>query len=429
MIYIPSMKTETRAMPIQPLADASFLYLPLQKYGGSVPVPVIKVGDAIKKYQLIAKSPENSFSSNIHSPVSGVIHQIKELPQADGSSALTIIVENDFENKELVFDETDWKTYSPPQIVEVIERAGVVGEGGAQFPTAIKYRIDGAQIDTFIINGVECEPYLTADYALMSERASELFEGIVILNKVLQATDIVIAIEKQSRQLLKVFQPLLERLEYNNVRVVVLEDKYPQGGELQLIKLVTGIELPRYQRSKDVGVMVSNVGTVCAVYNAVAKNRPVISRILTVSGEGSENIGNFDVKVGTSIGHILNELNLTANNRAVVLGGPMMGKPINDWSVSIAKGSGGLLLLKKEEVERHNCISCGYCVEVCPMHLMPMKFDEYYQRGKYFNMEKYDLSSCIECAACEYVCPSNVPLIESIKEGKLKLKELANAIQ
>ena len=198
---------------------------------------------------------------------------------------------------------------------------------------------------------------------------------------------------------------------------------------MQLIKSITGIEMPRNQRPRDVGVIVNNVGTIHAVYEAVVNRKPVISRIITISGEKSEYCGNLEVKIGTPIGHILKLLGLTTNNKTVVLGGPMMGKAITDWSIPITKGSGGVLFLKKEKFKRSNCISCGYCVDVCPMHLMPMKFEEYFRRGKYFNLEKYSISSCIECAACEYICPSNVPLIESIKEGKIKLKQLADAIQ
>ena len=429
MMHIFSMKGKTKEMLIQPLADAPFLYMPLLKYAGTSPIPVVKTGDAVKQYQLIAQIPEGvNLASNVHSPVSGTIHEIKEYPQADGESVLTIVLKNDFKETKIELDEEPQNCTSE-QIIDLIEKGGVVGEGGAQFPTALKYRLEGRQINTFIINGAECEPYLTADYALMAERTEILFQGINILNSILQAKDIVIAIEKQNRKLQKKFEPFLRKKEFEKIRVFILPDEYPQGGELQLIKSVTGIEMPRNQRPRDVGVIVNNVGTVCAAYDAVVNRKPVISRIITISGEKTEYCGNFEVKIGTPVGHIINSLGLTTNNKTVVLGGPMMGKSITDWSTPLTKGSGGVLLLKKEKIKRGNCISCGYCVDVCPMHLMPMKFEEYFRRGKFFNLEKYSISSCIECAACEYICPSNVPLIESIKEGKLKLKQLADAIQ
>lgn len=430
MMHIFSMKGKTKEMLIQPLSDAPFLYMPLLKYGSISPMPVVTAGDQVKQYQLIAGIPEGpSLSANVHSPVSGTVHEIKELPQADGQPALTIVIKNNFKEIKEGSIYADSPEYTSEQIIDLIEKAGVVGEGGAQFPTAVKYRLDGRKIDTFIINGVECEPYLTADYALMAERTEKLFEGIRILNKILEAKDIVIAIEEQNKDLLKIFAPFLNRGEYKGFRTVVLPNQYPQGGELQLIKSVIGTELPRGLRPRDVGVMVNNVGTICAVYDAVVNKKPVVSRIITISGEESEYCGNFEVKIGTPVGHILNLLGITTNNKMTVLGGPMMGKAITDWSVPITKGSGGVLFLKKEKFKRSNCISCGYCVGVCPMHLMPMKFEEYFRRKKYFNLEKYSISSCIECAACEYICPSNVPLIESIKEGKMKLKQLVNAIQ
>lgn len=429
MMHIFSMKGKTKEMLIQPLADAPFLYMPLLKYGGSIPIPIVKTGDTVRQYQLIAQIPEGaSLASNVHAPVSGVIHDIKEYPQADGQSLLTIVIKNDFKETKIEQQE-DNAEYSHEQIIDLIEKNGVVGEGGAQFPTSVKYRLEGQKINTFIINGAECEPYLTADYALMAERTEKLFQGINVLNRVLQAEDIVIAIEEQNKGLKNIFEPFLRKQEFERFRVFMLPNEYPQGGELQLIKSVTGIEMPRNQRPRDVGVIVNNVGTIYAVYEAVVNRKPVISRIITISGEESEYCGNFEVKIGTPVGHILKLLGLTTNNKTIVLGGPMMGKAITDWSVPITKGSGGVLFLKKEKFKRNNCISCGYCVDVCPMHLMPMKFEEYFRRGKYFNLEKYSISSCIECAACEYICPSNVPLIESIKEGKMKLKQLADAIQ
>lgn len=429
MMHIFSMKGKTKEMLIQPLADAPFLYMPLLKYAGSVPAPIVKIGDIVKKYQLIAQIPEGvNWASNVHSPVSGMVHDIKEYPQADGQPLLTIVIKNDFKETETLLQE-ERQGYTSEEIIDLIEKGGVVGEGGAQFPTASKYRLEGRQINTFIINGAECEPYLTADYAIMAERTEKLFQGINILNSILQAQDVVIAIEEQNKELQKIFAPYLRKKEFEKIRVFILSNEYPQGGELQLIKSVTSIEMPRNQRPRDVGVIVNNVGTIYAAYEAVVNSKPVISRIITISGEESEYCGNFEIKVGTPIGHILNLFGLTTNNKTIVLGGPMMGKAVTDWSIPITKGSGGVLFLKKEKFKRSNCISCGYCVDVCPMHLMPMKFEEYFRRGKYFNLEKYSISSCIECAACEYICPSNVPLIESIKEGKIKLKQLADAIQ
>ncbi|MBK5719982.1 electron transport complex subunit RsxC [Dysgonomonas sp. Marseille-P4677] len=428
MMHIFSMKRKTKKMKIRSVEDAPIFYIPLQKYYGSLPEPVIKVGDRVKKYQLIGRS-SNLIPANVHSPVSGTVMDIKEMLQSDGLLTLTIIISNDYQEESIIPPNDTVEDYSVRELIQLIEDAGIVGEGGAQYPASLKYKLEGKAIHTFIINGTECEPYLTADYALMAERTEELFKGINIVNKILCADDVVISIEEQNKDLLKVFTPYLHKEEYRHFRVVILPNEYPQGGELQLIKSVTGIEMPRVQRPRDVGVIVSNVGTVYAVYNAVVNRYPVISRIITVSGEQADNTGNYDVKIGTPISHLVNILGISLLDKTVVLGGPMMGRNIADWNIPISKGSSGVLLFRKEKVKRSNCISCGYCVDVCPMNLMPMKFEENFRQKKYFNLEKYSISNCIECAACEYICPSNVSLIESIKEGKIKLKQLADAIQ
>jgi len=422
------MKGKTKKRRIQPIEDAPFLYVPIAQYLGETPIPVVKPGDIVKKYQQIAVS-EKGLSSNVHAPVSGQVLEIKDVEFPDGTSAPCIVIRNDFQETIENQPYFDTQNLSAEQLLNIIRTDGIVGEGGAQFPTAVKYTLDGHKINTFIVNGTECEPYLTSDYALMAERTQKLFEGIGFVNRILNAENIVISIEEQNKELHKVFTPYLQQPEYQNIRIAILPNQYPQGGELQLIKSVTGIELSRFQRPREAGIIVSNVGTLHAIYEAVKNRRPLVSRIITISGEEATHYGNYEVKIGTPIEHIVKTLGLESTNIRVVLGGPMMGKAVNDPSVPITKGSAGILFLKKEAIKRNNCISCGYCVDVCPMHLMPMKFEENYRKGKYFNLEKYSISSCIECAACEYICPSNVPLIESIKEGKSKLKELANAIR
>jgi len=430
MMRIFSMKGKTKKKRIEQLADASYLHIPLHDYLNCNFEPLVKVGDKIKKYQLIGQTT-NGFYTCIHAPVSGCVYDIKDVQYADGRVIPIIVLENDFMETEAepVLQNPGHESYTPEQLLEIIAKSGVVGQGGAQFPTATKYAIGDNKINTFIINGTECEPYLTSDYALMAERSEELFKGIHIINRILHAEDIVITIEEQNKELQGIFAPLLKQKEYNRFRVVILPDEYPQGGELQLIKSVTGKELPRNIRPVETGIIVNNVGTVYAVYQAVANLRPVVSRIVTVSGEKAAIYGNYEVKIGTTVGHIIETLGLATNKNTVVLGGPMMGRATTDWSAPITKGTAGILIFKERELKRNNCISCGYCVDVCPMKLMPMKFEEYYRKEKYFSLERYSISSCIECAACEYICPSNVPLIESIKEGKSKLKQLADAIQ
>lgn len=425
-MHIFSMKGMTKKEKIRQIKDAPVLYVPLLQQIGQAALPTVSVGEKVKKYQLIGQA-HKGLSANIHAPVSGVVQAIEDYPLADGTAVPTLFIKNDFKETEEERTIFRWEELSPDEIIGLIREAGIVGEGGAQFPTSLKYTLDGKRIHTLIVNGTECEPYLTADYALMEQHTGELLEGIRIINKVLQAEQIVITLEEQNKELVKVFAPFL--LENPLVRLQILPNEYPQGGELQLIQSVLGFELPRNQLPRDRGVLVNNVGTIYSVYQAVARRIPLVSRFITLSGEESLHYGNYEVKIGTPISHLLEELHLSTEGKILVLGGPMMGKFVEYPDASFVKGSSGLLLFRKQVVERQNCISCGYCVEVCPMHLMPMKFEEIYRTGKFFKLEKYQLSNCIECAACEYICPSNVPLIQSIKEGKKKIKELAHAIR
>lgn len=424
-MHIFSMKSKTKQMSISDIPDAPVLYLPLLQHIGQAAMPIVEVGEYVLKYQIIAEETRN-LSANIHAPVSGTIKAIELHPLADGTLVETIVLQNDFQNKELERPLLEADNLTTEQILAIIKGAGIVGEGGAQFPTFVKYNLLGKKINTFIVNGTECEPYLTADYTLMRDKTEELFRGILLINKVLQAHEIVLSIEKQNKELLDVFRPFLSQPEYKNIRVAILPNQYPQGGELQLIKSITGKELPRGVLPKDEGLMVSNVGTIHAVYNALVEQKPLTERIITISGEQSKKSGNYLVKIGTPISHILEHQSLTntLDDKQLVLGGPMMGKNITNTSAPIVKGSSGVLFFKKKEIKRNNCISCGYCVDVCPMKLMPLVFAEKYRTGKIASLEKYSLNSCIECAACEYICPTDVPLMESIKEGKIKLKAL-----
>lgn len=427
MMHIFSMKGKTKKLEIEKLKAPPVLYIPLSQHIGAPAQPIVKVGETVKKYQLIGQA-SSVLSANIHSPVSGTVLDIANYTLADGTSVPSIIIENDGKNEEIALTPID-SASSEKQIIEAIRNAGIVGEGGAQFPTDMKYDLGESQINTFIINGTECEPFLTADYALMAQHAEQLLEGISIVNRILKAKDVVITIEKQNKELIRILEPLLNKDNNKNIRLVVLPNEYPQGGELQLIKSVTGVELLRNKRPKDIGVIVNNVGTIYAIYQAVVEGRPVVSRIITVSGDKSQKFGNYEVLIGTPVSFILNTLDISTNNKRLVLGGPMMGKGVTNPDAPILKGSSGVLLLHEDKKRQHNCISCGYCVDVCPMHLMPMKFEEIYREGRFFKLEKYHIGNCIECGACEYICPSNVPLIESIKQGKIRLKELANAIE
>ncbi len=326
-------------------------------------------------------------------------------------------------------DISDICKFPKEKILEKIKEAGIVGEGGAQFPTYVKYSIGERKIRTLILNGAECEPYLTSDYTVMKEYAEEMFNGIKIVDRLLDPEEIVIGIENENRNLEDVLLPIIKRDRLEKIRIQILPTAYPQGSELQLIKSVTGKELRKGSLPADSGVIVSNVGTIKSVYYAVSEGIPVIERVVTISGEKLNKIGNYLLKIGTPLKHITDKLS-PANDSKIVFGGPMMGTEVEfidrNKTVPVIKGTSGILFLSREidSIQKENCISCGACVDVCPMGLLPLYFEKYYSDGKIKKLLRLNIENCIECGACEYACPSRVPLISSIKNGKAEIRQL-----
>lgn len=419
-----SMKPMTKNTKLKELKDASLLYVPLSQHIGSPAIPVVEIGDYVKKYEKIGEVSGN-ISANIHSPVSGDVVDVVEHLVANGNKVKTVIIANDFKNKEenLVKRELrDLKLIKKDEIFKIIKEAGIVGLGGAQFPTYIKYDIKFRKVETLIINGAECEPYLTSDYSVMKNYTREIFRGLKVIQKLLNPKEIVIGIEAENSELVEIFEEMGKEEEFD-LKIQLLPTIYPQGSELQLINTVTGKKVRKGELPLEKGVVVSNVSTLKAIYDAFFEGKPLIERVVTISGEEARNIGNYKIKFGTPLYHIVKELKIQ-NEEKVIFGGPMMGMEIFDSRVPVIKGTSGILFLSTEEIERKNCISCGYCVEVCPMNLMPFEFADCYEKGKYEQMVKANIQNCIECGACEFVCPSRVPLIESIKTGKAILSEM-----
>lgn len=420
------MKSATKGKKIESVPEPDLLIIPLPAKFGKKPVPLVREGDAVKRFQLLAET-EDRKTVRMHSPVSGMVERIKETLQADGYRALSIIIKNDRQAVEEtgLFDDLD--SQSTEDIRTMIERAGLVGLGGAQFPLGMKYDRKGKPVKTFIINGAECEPYLTGDYALLSQYTQQVLDGILLADRLLEAEEIVIAVEHANREIESIFRPYLAKKEYRKIRVQIVPNEYPQGGELQLIRTVTGRELSKGTIPLTEGIMVSNVGTVYSLYETVSQKKPLVERVITISGENVKNPGNYRVKIGTPIWHLAEAYGLDPEQSIFIGGGPMMSPRILSLAVPVHKGTLGIVALPREPVERQHCIWCGYCADVCPMRLMPMKYDQFYRRGQYFKLSNYNIADCIECGACEYICPSNVPLIESIKEGKIKLKAIQDA--
>ena len=418
------MKDETKKKKMSQLEEPQFFYISLSQHIGNPAAEIVKTGDYVKRFQLIGESQGN-ISAKIHSPVSGNVKDIIEKAMPNGANVKTVVIENDFQyiEEETVKREIrNLSSYSEKELLEIIENAGITGEGGAQFPAHIKYDVKDKRIKNLILNGAECEPYLTCDYTLMKEYTRELFDGIKIICEILKPENIILAIDEKYSALESEFQ----KYNTDNVKILTVSDIYPQGSEQLLINSILNKEIPKSKLPAEEGIIVSNVGTVKAVYEAFSYGRPLVERIVTISGEKSGEYGDYIIKIGTPLSHIIKKSGLKdqPENVRMIFGGPMMGNEISDLETGIMKGTSGVLFLSKEidRIERKNCILCGYCSEVCPVYLMPMKFEEFYRKGKYKKLLEFNLNSCIECGACEYICPSRVALIESIKSGK---KELA----
>lgn len=416
MIHIPSLKSTTKKTPIQKLAAPNMLYLPLTTYKGTLST-IVEKDSYVKKHQKVAAS-EGVFASSIHAPASG---HIRGEVNIDNQSYL--MLENDFKEVAIPAKQFTINNITEDEILSTLLDFGIEGSGGAKFPTHTKYNTGSKPIDTFIINAAECEPYLSADYTLLKNYTKQLLEAIQLMQKVIKASAIVFGIEKQHKEL----KPLILQTAKNlgiPVKIKLLPNEYPQGGELQLIKSVTGKEILKGSIPANYGIVVSNVGTLWAIYNAFYKGTPYTNRIVTISGEKAENIGNYEVAIGTPVSHILETIGLTwnATSQTVILGGPMMGKAVQQPQVGINKGSGGILIIPNPTNKRYNCIQCGYCVDVCPQHLMPMEFARYSTTEDTPQLKNFHVNDCIECGACAYICPSDVPLMNSIFKGKELLK-------
>lgn len=414
MMHIPSLKRVTKHIPIQEIESPTELYLPLKGYKGNMEA-IVQPGQHVKKYQLLAEL-SGVFAATLHAPVSGTVEGIFEI---NGEPHLKLI--NDFKDDEAQLPNINIDTLATADILKILKDYGIEGSGGARFPAHLKYNVS-TPIDTFIINGAECEPYLSADYALIKNETTALLKAINILQRVINAGKIVIVIEKQHKELLPILKQYIVASGLP-VSVHLLPNEYPQGGELQLIKSVTGKELAKGSIPATHGVVVSNIGTLWATYRAFYENKPYTERIITVSGEKAANKGNYLVKIGTPVSFILGQLGTgwDIHKQSVIMGGPMMGRVTHQPDATINKGTGGVLVLPNPKSDSYNCIQCGYCADVCPQHLLPMEFARHENNNNPKRLQAYHLADCIECGACAYSCPSDVPLMQSIFKGKQQL--------
>lgn len=398
--------------------------IPLSQHIGAPATPVVQKGDTVKAGQLIAQAG-GFVSANIHSSVSGTVVAIDNFTDAAGLSkpAITIKVEGDEWMPEI--DRTDKTehniTLSKEEIIKAITAAGIVGMGGATFPTQVKLTPPpGSKAEYLIINGVECEPYLTSDHRVMLEKAEEVIIGVQILMKAIDVKKAIIGIENNKKDAIEHLQKIAAKV--LGIEVCPLKVKYPQGGEKQLIQATTGRAVPSGALPIAVGAVVQNVGTALAVYEAVMKHKPLIERVVTVTGKSVKAPGNYLCRVGTPISKLIEAAGGIPEDTAKVIGGgPMMGRTMVNVDSPVMKGTSGVLLINNKEAQRdpvRNCIRCSKCVSVCPMGLEPYLLARMSMFDLLERMEEEKVMDCIECGSCSFTCPSARPLLDYIRLGK-----------
>lgn len=424
-VHPPNRKDDTAQKKIEILSEPQKVYIPLLQHIGTVLEPKVAIGDLVKKGQKIGDSIA-AMSVPVHSPVSGKVIAIESCTFPLSGFVKTIIIENDGKNEESYYSKiVDYKKMAVSDLLGEIRERGIVGQGGAAFPTHIKLNPPkDAKIDTLLINAAECEPYLNADNRVMIENGEKIIEGIKIAAHILGVKKSIIAIEDNKKEAIENIMKITEK--DDSIDVAIVAEKYPQGGEKQLIKAVLGRTVPCKKLPAQIGVVVLNAQTASSIYEAIVEGKPLIERILTVGGGGVKESKNLKVKIGTLFTDILAyagyEQEITTK---LVMGGPMMGIAQYKDDVPVIKGTSGILALTDEETgyyEPKNCIKCGRCVDVCPMNLVPLLYANLAEDSEWEKIEKENLMDCIECGACAYICPSNRPLTEAIKIGKAKIK-------
>ncbi len=425
-IHPPENKL-TADQPIETMPLPKQVVIPLSQHIGTPAQPVVAKGDRVKVGTLIAKAT-GFVSANIHSSVSGTVTKIDNVADGSGYSrpAIFIDAEGDEWETDIVRDNTlctDF-SFSASEIIEKISEAGIVGLGGATFPTQVKLSIPpGRKADILIINGVECEPYLTADYRIMLEKGAEIMVGTRLLMKAIEVKKAVIGIENNKPEAIRALQSLAAA--HPDIEICPLQIKYPQGSEKQLIDAIIRRQVASGALPISTGAVVQNIGTAFAVYEAVQKNKPLIERVVTVTGKSVTNGKNLRVRIGTPMKELIEMAGgLPAKTGKIISGGPMMGKTVVSADAPVTKGCSGIVLIDEQDAFRkktRNCIRCAKCVNVCPMGLTPSLLMRLGELELWEKAESEKIMDCIECGSCSYSCPANRPLLDYIRAGKSKV--------
>jgi len=432
-IHPPDFKdiTKNKKIDSAPLPKKAILLL--SQHAGAPSEPVVSVGDSVKTGSLIAQA-KGFISSNLHSSISGKVIAIEDSPHPITGSSRAIIIESDSLDTKAYLSSVsakDISALSKEEIMTLIKEAGIVGLGGAAFPTSVKLSPPPAKkITTLVINGAECEPFLTCDHRLMLEKSKEIIFGAQLIAKVLGVKDIIIGIEKNKLDAIESIKSVIFRVKTGDLKlkVVSLKTRYPQGGEKQLIKTLLNKEVPSGGLPLDIGIVVNNAQTVFAVYEAVYLRKPLYERVITVSGSFPNIAKNILVRIGTPIKDILDYCGVSPklDIYKIVMGGPMTGVAQSNLNAPIIKGTSGILVLDKRfklEERELECIRCSRCIQACPAGLMPCMIGLSSKKEKFDIASLYDPLDCMECGSCSFVCPSNIPLVQLVKLAKLKVKK------
>ncbi|MBI9073450.1 MAG: electron transport complex subunit RsxC [Melioribacteraceae bacterium] len=419
-VHPPEHKELSENIPFEKMPVPKEIFIPLSQHIGKPANALVKKGSEVKAGTVVAES-SGFISAPIHSSVAGKVTKIASGANLSGYSKEGIIIKPDEEQETEKMSLLNPATITPEEIRNRVKEAGIVGQGGAAFPTFVKLTPPkGAQIEYIILNGCECEPYLTRDFRFMIEMPEKVVSGLKLIMKALNVDRGVIGIESNKPEAAKKINEAIKG--DPTLSVEVLETKYPQGAEKMLIKAITNREVPPGRLPLDVGCVIQNIGTAVAVHDAVAEGTAGYTAALTVTGKGIMNPKNLLVPVGTSIGEVIEYCGgLNEDAIKVIAGGPMMGFAQHDMSAPVTKATSGILVLTKEEVnntEETACLRCGKCVEVCPLGLLPTRLSRLSQLEKYEEADEIGITVCMECGSCTYTCPANIPLVQWIRLGK-----------
>ncbi len=413
--------TEHKALEVFPAPET--VVIPMSQHLGAPANPIVNVGDKVLMGQKIGEASA-FISAPVHASVSGEVIAIEDRPHANRGTCLSVVIRNDG-NDTLhpdVKGHGDLNSLTKEDILAIVKDAGIVGMGGAGFPTAAKLN-PAKPVDTLLLNGCECEPYLTADHRLLLEYADEVIFGVQAALKATGAEKAIMVIEDNKPDAIALMEEKLVNI--SNMEVCVARTKYPQGAEKMLIKKALGRQVPNGGLPADVGVVVCNVSTVKAIADAITKGLPLIERVTTVTGEHIAEPKNFIVRIGTPASALVERCGgITGENVTVKAGGPMMGFVQNTLDTPIMKGSNGIIAVDSDKTQELECIKCGRCVDVCPMELKPLRFHKYKEAENWLGMKQENVMDCIECRCCEYICSSKIPLVSKIKAGKAAVREM-----